>query len=507
VIRLAEMLSPPSAKWPDDPDRQPSTTHDLYPEQGAPLVGSLYPGFAVAVLAAVGFATRFRLHYLEASLVALGAALAIGSKSIIWIFVNAVPVLNIGRFPEKWSLLIVVGCVLAACRTLQRLCTAEKSDRRHLGWAVLIAAAVLAFVRIGVESAAVSGGGRGATFESLLVITVGFGSGFALWVAATSQHAAVRGLATVIALLMLVAELQQTGGHLVPSRKPQDDLQPPRFLSPIAGRSDAARLFHLASLRSTPRALLWMAPPPTPALWGIRTILERDFDSTQLRWTRRAQEANLELMAAYPGLTRRQLARVGVGSVAELVDRGAQDPTEFAVVLSPVPQPAALVSCVEELVRVDSWDEWVEAAAATMVRSDGEFAVILRSVAGLPDSPGECSLEITSSSPDRLDLHVNVAGPDSAVLQVNQTWDPGWRATIDGSTAPIARSDIAFAALVVPEGLHVVTLKYRDRYVSLGLTISALSLFVLGLWASVLSRQRQVRGSGPRRGRRRCPQS
>jgi hypothetical protein len=157
-----------------------------------------------------------------------------------------------------------------------------------------------------------------------------------------------------------------------------------------------------------------------------------------------------------------------------------------------VPQPAERVSCVETLVRVGSWDEWVEATAAALVRCEKSFAVTLRDVPGLPDSPSLCTLEVKKDSPEHLDLHMEVAGPDPAVLQVNQSWDPGWRATIDGKEVVLVRADIGFAALVVPKGTHAVALRYRDRSVSLGLTLSAFSLCLLGVWACALRRSRLI---------------
>jgi uncharacterized membrane protein YfhO len=57
-------------------------------------------------------------------------------------------------------------------------------------------------------------------------------------------------------------------------------------------------------------------------------------------------------------------------------------------------------------------------------------------------------------------------------------YDPGWRASVDGERAALLRANVAFRAVAVPQGRHVVELVYRPRAVVLGLGESLAALVV-----------------------------
>ena len=59
---------------------------------------------------------------------------------------------------------------------------------------------------------------------------------------------------------------------------------------------------------------------------------------------------------------------------------------------------------------------------------------------------------------------------------MNQTWDPGWRATVDGRPVPLLRTDLSLSGLVVPPGRHDVGLRYEDPAVTAGLALGACGL-------------------------------
>ena len=54
-------------------------------------------------------------------------------------------------------------------------------------------------------------------------------------------------------------------------------------------------------------------------------------------------------------------------------------------------------------------------------------------------------------------------------------YDPGWRTEVDGRPATLLRANVAFRAVAVPAGRHLVESSYRPRAVSLGLAVSAAS--------------------------------
>lgn len=59
------------------------------------------------------------------------------------------------------------------------------------------------------------------------------------------------------------------------------------------------------------------------------------------------------------------------------------------------------------------------------------------------------------------------------------SFDPGWRARVDGHDAPLLRADGVFRAVRVPAGRHAVRFDYRPRAFLMGAAISLLTAIVL----------------------------
>jgi hypothetical protein len=74
-------------------------------------------------------------------------------------------------------------------------------------------------------------------------------------------------------------------------------------------------------------------------------------------------------------------------------------------------------------------------------------------------------------------LEVNAPRPDRLVIR--ETWDPGWRASIDGSPSEIQAKNGVFLSVVVPKGNHQLILSYDPAEVRLGLAISLSSLVLV----------------------------
>jgi hypothetical protein len=61
-------------------------------------------------------------------------------------------------------------------------------------------------------------------------------------------------------------------------------------------------------------------------------------------------------------------------------------------------------------------------------------------------------------------------------LVVPNTWDPGWRAWVNGRETKVLRANYAFQAVAIPAGESEVQLCYRPRGLLAGSVISALSV-------------------------------
>ena len=80
--------------------------------------------------------------------------------------------------------------------------------------------------------------------------------------------------------------------------------------------------------------------------------------------------------------------------------------------------------------------------------------------------------------PDRVRIEARLNRPGHVVLI--DAYDPDWRATVDGREVALLRANVAFRAVAVPAGTHVVEMRYRPRALPLGLGLSAAAV-ILGL--------------------------
>src|SRR5262249_2853868 len=136
--------------------------------------------------------------------------------------------------------------------------------------------------------------------------------------------------------------------------------------------------------------------------------------------------------------------------------------------------------------------------------ADGEDAVRAlvdpgfdpRREAVLPDVPpgaarrgGAGKAKVTRLGWNEDEIEVDLQREGFVILV--DAYDPGWRATIDGRPAEVRRGNVAFRAVAVPPGRHLVRLVYRPRPLAAGLALSALG--VVALLALALARRGPVR--------------
>jgi hypothetical protein len=86
--------------------------------------------------------------------------------------------------------------------------------------------------------------------------------------------------------------------------------------------------------------------------------------------------------------------------------------------------------------------------------------------------------------PDRIEVHASLQSPGWLVIA--DAFDPGWLARVDGRPTPLFRANLAFRAVAVGAGDHIVEMRYWPEGLSAGLALSGASL----LLAAALSRRR-----------------
>jgi hypothetical protein len=80
---------------------------------------------------------------------------------------------------------------------------------------------------------------------------------------------------------------------------------------------------------------------------------------------------------------------------------------------------------------------------------------------------------------DHTIARILVQAQEPEELAVRETWDPGWKALIDGKPEKIERKSTAFMNIKIPAGEHEVVLFYDPGEVRLGLFVSCVSLLIL----------------------------
>jgi hypothetical protein len=113
---------------------------------------------------------------------------------------------------------------------------------------------------------------------------------------------------------------------------------------------------------------------------------------------------------------------------------------------------------------------------------DPARAVVLAEPPARPAPPGFAGeARLVEARADRVRLQCDASTP--ALLVLVDTYDPGWRARVDGEPAPILRANVAFRAVPVPAGRHEVEMVYRPRSVTLGLLTSGAAILLLAAWS------------------------
>jgi len=90
--------------------------------------------------------------------------------------------------------------------------------------------------------------------------------------------------------------------------------------------------------------------------------------------------------------------------------------------------------------------------------------------------PGEGSAVIARELPGNLAVDVEVPGP--ALLVVRDAMVTGWRATLDGASAPVVRADLAWRAVQLPPGRHQVVFTYHQPGLAAGGLLSVAGLLI-----------------------------
>jgi hypothetical protein len=105
-------------------------------------------------------------------------------------------------------------------------------------------------------------------------------------------------------------------------------------------------------------------------------------------------------------------------------------------------------------------------ANATMMEHLAEMhnqAVMMGKPPALEPCGDRDFVELLEHGADRLLIRANMSCPGMVI--VSDTYFPGWRARVDGKAAEIYEVNAAMRGVLVPAGLHSVTMRYRPASV------------------------------------------
>jgi hypothetical protein len=473
-------------------------------------------GLVLLLLAAVSFAggARRGLRWFLAGLGGTALLFALGTHTPVWgLFYAFLPGIRLFRAPSQAMFLFgFAAATLAALGVDRLLGAAEKDDGEAKGVARVLwaGAGVMALLALLAGSGALT-----SLWTSLLYADLDAGKAAAL---ETLRPFLVRGafLSAVLATALV--------GVFWAARRAL--LAPAGVIAALTVLAAADQLRVDGSFVQTLDFRQWSAADP-----NLQALLDRERGSNEpyrlLSLSRGGQDVKpamygIELAAGHHpndlSRYRELIGMVGSGFPENLVNPNIRrilnvryilwpdrelGPVGAEGVLSRTTQPGGQPY---ETLLADAGLPRARLVGAATVKSDAEAVPYMLSEAFdpegevvLPEAPpvalgggpvaGEVRWE--ERTPNRLRLSVTSDRP--ALLVVADNWFPAWRATVNGSEAPVLRAYHTLRAVPVPQGSSTVEMAYHSDVLvrSLWLSVAALAgLVALGVWGLARERRR-----------------
>jgi hypothetical protein len=187
-------------------------------------------------------------------------------------------------------------------------------------------------------------------------------------------------------------------------------------------------------------------PPNTLMRYGLADA--RNYDSVELA-------RNLDWFGPlYDPTVESKSSRREITWARVLAGRDRLREASVRAVVGPTPPPPSEFVRTEKVGSV--WVAWLDAAPLVEVEGDGTLAKV-------------------SGDHGRLDAEIDVKHEVTFVFR--ETFDPGWRAEVDGRASPIEARLGTFQSIQVPAGIHRVAFTYDPFEVRMALIASAIAAF------------------------------
>jgi len=514
----------------------------LFETARQPFLRSVYLGAVALALVAAAIVTRHRGPRVCLAIVGTAAALvSLGSHGVAFdLFSWLLPPLRIVRYPVKAMVVAALAWALLAGMGLDAWRGARRGGSGRWGFGVLVPLAGLGAALGGAVGIALHPEWAGALLweddskglaELLLPVAKQLAVTTCLALVALGLALARGGrrsaawLGPAVACLA-VLDLGIAHRDLNPTAFEALFTSPPRYLPLIRGM-ERQRLYvvdYLSTIGKSQRLLGtpngprlqrsltdWPLPvsealalrlylyPPVAAAWGVEGSYERD--------ARGLYPVHLDQLTnvahALEG-TPAHLSLLRLGAVGHLITlhtEGFEGLERVATARGLYERPILVFRVPDPLPRTYAVGSARVARGRTAIQTllDGSFDASRELVLseGPPRQAGASfsgTSRILELRPDRVLLEAELNEPGYVVLV--DAHDPGWRASVDGEKTEVLRANVAFRAVRVPAGRHLVELVYRPTSVVVGLLVSAVA-GLLGLIALTMGVLRVPPGALP----------
>jgi hypothetical protein len=507
-IRTAWSI-PPEGLWrlvaPLDPDRVPFTPEAwkaLYNRPDRPFLWSLYLGLPALAAAAAGLVSRRdrTRALLLAAVAGGGVVFAMGPHAGVYDAVTALaPILKAFRYPSKAMLPVALAVSLLAGLGVGAVARGRLPPRVQagLGAVWLVGAIVASLLGSRVWTRSCSPGTLALALATVAVLVL------------AARGVARPPLAAAALAAFVAADLLLVHAGMNATAPPGLIFEPPPAVA-LVDRGEGRRLYvyDYHSLPGTSERLLGnavpyavgLAPPgwertvlqvaaqrqylvpPSGGLFGLEGSYDLDIRGL---YPRALNDLTFFLRHVEGTPVHTRLLRMGaVGTVLSLHERGLEE----------LHLEATLPSLLAETIHV--WRvpgarprAWV-VGASRVARGQAAFEILAgpafdprREVLLSEGRVSPASADFVASArirrmvSDGVAVDVEASAPGFLVLA--DSFDPGWRATVDDVPVRVGRANVAFQAVPIPAGRHLVKMVYRPRAVVRGLTLTGLALLAM----------------------------
>jgi hypothetical protein len=432
--------------------------------EGGPLVQSIYLGYVTLLAVITGLALRDR-RVVVATLVAAGAWLvALGDSTPLLKFAFDHHLLPSLRFPERFVMTSALLLALSGGLILDRIIHESRARRMALVVAVGLCLAAATALPMLARAGAL-----------LLILAVGSRLPESAW--------------SMVLVAFVLADLAPFFFELTLRIEGRYFTEPPRVLQELSPDRDQYRVFHQAEWHETsPTAMLYFTGPAKwwnlrnglipriTSQWGIRTVLQRDSDLTNLLPTVDLIDAMWEVQRKRGDWAEMFMAmsnvryRTAYRPYAEELGRHTDYRDLQPIVFVPVGDNPRFYFA-DELVRSVTKDDFVR----NLVTGSHSRRVAFADIAPFPPGAGRL-LRVAERTNDAT---IDVDASTRSFLVIANTWHKYWQARLDGVLVPIVRTNLAYQGVVVPAGRHSVELRYRNPLIVIGGIISAITALIL----------------------------